>query len=42
MVAIGAARVYVYGGKPFQRVKGYRGAQRSARSADRGLWGACD
>ncbi len=42
MVAIGAARVYVYGGKPFQRVKGYRSSQRSARLADRGLWGACD
>jgi endonuclease YncB( thermonuclease family) len=42
MVGIGAAKVYVYGGKAFARVKGYRGAQRSARLADRGLWGACD
>ena len=41
MVGIGAARVYVYGGKAFKRVTGYRGAQRSARLNDRGLWGAC-
>jgi endonuclease YncB( thermonuclease family) len=41
MVLIGAARVYVYGGKAFQRVPGYRSAQRAAVSADRGLWRAC-
>lgn len=37
----GRATVYVYGGVPFQRVDGYRVAQRAAVAADRGLWGAC-
>lgn len=41
LVALGAARVYVYGGKPFKRVNGYRAAERSAKNANRGLWGAC-
>lgn len=41
LVWLGAARVYVYGGKAFQRVSGYRSAEASARSAHRGLWGAC-
>ena len=37
----GHARVYVYAHTPFQRVKAYRAAQRSARDARRGLWGVC-
>jgi endonuclease YncB( thermonuclease family) len=35
------AEVYVYGGNPFQRVRAFRAAQRSARTADRGIWGPC-
>jgi endonuclease YncB( thermonuclease family) len=38
----GRAMVYVYGGKPFRHVRAFRDAQRSARHADRGVWGACD
>jgi endonuclease YncB( thermonuclease family) len=38
---VGWARVYVYGGRPFRRVRAYRRAQRSARRADRGVWGRC-
>lgn len=41
LVLRGHAEVYVYGGKAFKRVRAYRGAQAQARSADRGLWGAC-
>lgn len=37
----GHARVYVYDGNPFRRVKTYRKARNSARSHDRGLWGHC-
>lgn len=37
----GHATVYVYHHVPFQRTASYRGAQRKARAADRGLWGAC-
>lgn len=37
----GSARVYVYGGKPFAQVKGFRAAQAKAKAADRGLWGSC-
>ena len=37
----GWARVYVYDGNPFRRVAGYRDAQRSARSHDRGIWSRC-
>jgi endonuclease YncB( thermonuclease family) len=37
----GWARVYVYGGRPFRRVREFRRAQRSARSARRGVWGRC-
>lgn len=37
----GAAKVYVYHRHPFERVKSYRKAQRKAKKADRGLWGAC-
>jgi endonuclease YncB( thermonuclease family) len=38
----GWAKVYVYGGKPFQRVRPFRRAQRSARRAGRGVWSRCD
>jgi endonuclease YncB( thermonuclease family) len=38
----GWARVYVYGGTPFRRVRAFRRAQRSARKAGRGAWGECD
>jgi endonuclease YncB( thermonuclease family) len=37
----GWAKVYVYGGRPFRRVRAYRRAQRSARRARRGVWGRC-
>jgi endonuclease YncB( thermonuclease family) len=37
----GLAEVYVYGGNPFQRVGAFRGAERAARTADRGIWGKC-
>jgi endonuclease YncB( thermonuclease family) len=37
----GHARVYVYGGDPFERVAGYRKAQRQAKGAPRGLWTTC-
>jgi endonuclease YncB( thermonuclease family) len=38
----GWAEVYVYGGRPFERVGAFRGVQRSAREAGRGVWEACD
>ena len=38
----GRAMVYVYGGNPFQRVRSFRRAQRSARQAVRGAWDTCD
>jgi endonuclease YncB( thermonuclease family) len=38
----GWAQVYVYGGKRFKRVRAFRRAQRSARVAERGVWGKCD
>ncbi|MDQ3402669.1 MAG: thermonuclease family protein [Actinomycetota bacterium] len=37
----GNAHVYVYGGKPFVRVKSYKRSQAAAKRADRGLWGNC-
>jgi endonuclease YncB( thermonuclease family) len=37
----GWAKVYVYGGMPFERVRAFRRAQRSARRQDRGVWGEC-
>jgi endonuclease YncB( thermonuclease family) len=37
----GLARVYVYDQHPFERVTGYREAQRSARSHARGIWRLC-
>ena len=33
--------VYVYGGNPFQRVRAFRQAQRSAKGGRRGVWGRC-
>jgi endonuclease YncB( thermonuclease family) len=38
----GWAKVYVYAGKLFRRVRAFRRAQRSARRAGRGVWGDCD
>jgi endonuclease YncB( thermonuclease family) len=35
----GWAEVDVYGGTPFKRVRAFRRAQRSARTAGRGVWG---
>lgn len=37
----GNAKVYVYGGKPFQKTKGYKKVQRKAKRRDLGLWGGC-
>jgi endonuclease YncB( thermonuclease family) len=37
----GWAHVYVYEGRPFRRLSRYRRAQRSARSARRGVWSLC-
>ncbi len=41
MVASGWATTYVYGGVDFQRVRAYRSAQRSARSARKGVYRKC-
>lgn len=40
-VWLGWARVYVYGGNPFERVTSYRHAQGEAREAPRGIWKVC-
>lgn len=40
-VATGHSKVYVHAGDPFKRVRDYRGAQASARKADRNLWKTC-
>lgn len=40
-IASGWAKVYVYGGNPFQRVESFRHAAATARNADRGVWGLC-
>jgi endonuclease YncB( thermonuclease family) len=37
----GWASVYVYQGNPFDRTASYRVAAKSARAADRGIWGMC-
>ena len=37
----GWARVYVYGGRPFRRVRQFRRAEARARAAGRGAWGLC-
>lgn len=41
VVASGHSRVYVHAGDPFERVRGYRAAESSARAAGRGLWTIC-
>jgi micrococcal nuclease len=41
IVRKGWAKVYVYAGKPFVRIKPFRRAERSAREADRGAWALC-
>ena len=41
MIRAGWAKVYVYNGVPFQRVRPFRRAQTRARSADRGVWRRC-
>jgi endonuclease YncB( thermonuclease family) len=41
MVAAGWAATYVYGGVDFQRVSAYRSAQRSAKSARKGVYRKC-
>jgi endonuclease YncB( thermonuclease family) len=38
----GWAKVYVYAGNPFRRVRSYRHAARQARNADRGVWDLCN
>lgn len=37
----GHAEVYVYRNNPFQRTRAYAKAERRAKRADRGMWGAC-
>ena len=37
----GWAKVYVYGGNPFERVEPFRRADESARAANRGAWSLC-
>ena len=41
MLAAGWATTYVYGGEPFQRVRGFRAAERRARGAVRGAYREC-
>jgi micrococcal nuclease len=41
LLADGAARVYVYRNRPFRRLAAFRAAEREAKAAGRGLWGAC-
>lgn len=41
LVDRGAAKIYVYNDKAFQRLRYYRGAQSSAQQARRGLWKSC-
>ncbi len=41
LVGRGHATVYVYDGKPFERVRPFKAAQAVAKRADRGLWSAC-
>ena len=41
MLSAGWATTYVYGGKPFQKVRRFRAAEQRARDADRGVYGAC-
>ncbi|MBM9461663.1 thermonuclease family protein [Nocardioides sp. zg-536] len=41
LVKRGWAEVYVYGGKPFQRARDYRGVQRWSKVRSKGIWGVC-
>jgi micrococcal nuclease len=41
MLSAGWATTYVYGGKPFQKTKRFRAAERRARNTDRGVYGEC-
>jgi len=40
-VYLGWAKVYVYGGNPFERTKSYRVAKQQAKDAPRGIWKRC-
>jgi micrococcal nuclease len=40
-IQAGWAEVYVYGGKPFQRVESFRFVQDVAKRDHRGVWGSC-
>jgi endonuclease YncB( thermonuclease family) len=40
-VADGWAKVYVFGGKPFQQVDRFMRAERRARARGRGVWSLC-
>lgn len=40
-VAVGAAEVYVYGGRRFERYRSYAEAENRAKRRDRGICGAC-
>lgn len=42
MLTTGWAKVYVYGGKPFQRVDGFRKSASQAKRQGRGVWGQCN
>jgi micrococcal nuclease len=37
----GWARVYVYDGRPFERLGAFRAVEQRARAAGRGIWGLC-
>ena len=37
----GWAKVYVYGGRAFQRTRSFRVIENRARAARRGVWGLC-
>jgi endonuclease YncB( thermonuclease family) len=41
MARAGWAKVYVYGGVPFQRARAYRASSRRARRERRGVFGRC-
>jgi len=41
VIEAGWGRAYVYDGRPFERLPGYRDAEAEAREARRGVWAAC-
>ena len=41
MLSAGWATTYVYDGKPFEKVRRFRSAERRARDADRGVYDGC-